>query len=211
MNALSASPTMIGDLYRVADLALFPAGNGLVLVYSKQNQVARFLRTEIVDLLTQCREFKTIDDHLQRYCSGRQMNAAMMRTMRRELIHLIQSGYLISQRTFREAPGKSGEHLSASQIASIGFPTCDRVETLQRLQNREEAHPAFWVQDVKSYISQLRQSALTPVDHLYSLNGGRETTQHLLVQFGEVLKWWPTIIETAGRLRMEGYRLAQPV
>ena len=43
------------------------------------------------------------------------------------------------------------------------------------------------------------------------LCGGLEIIQRSLVQFAQILKWWPAMVETARRLRADGYRLAQPI
>jgi hypothetical protein len=55
----------------------------------------------------------------------------------------------------------------------------------------------------------MRRSALLPAEQL--LRGGPEIFQRSLVQFAQILKWWPAMVETARRLRVEGYYLAQPI
>lgn len=126
-NIRSTSP----DQYQTADLLLFPAGDNLILVYSKNSQAARFLRTEIVELLMQCREFRTFEDHVQACCHERQMSPGMARTIRKELQHLIQSGYFLSRNNLCTPFPKSDKQEISPPITSIGFPTCDRVEALQ--------------------------------------------------------------------------------
>jgi hypothetical protein len=125
-------PNVLADQYRVADLELFPAGDNLILVYSKANQTAKFLRAEAVDLLMQCREFKTLDCHIQDYCSRRQVSIGIMHTLRRELQRLAQNGYLISQSSFLESPGSSYGQASPNRVVSVGFPTSNRVESLRQ-------------------------------------------------------------------------------
>ncbi len=85
------------------------------------------------------------------------------------------------------------------------------AELEERLRNREEPLPAFWLQDARALVAKARESALVPVTDLYALNGGSETLQHLLVQFGQMLTYWPAMLKTARHLRTEGYRLAQPL
>lgn len=130
----TSTPHMLGatDRYRVADLELFPAGDNLTLVHAKNNQSTRFLPREIVDLLLQCREFRTLDDHLQAYCRGRQVSAVTVRALRRELQKLTQNGCLISRSGVLQALLRPVEQVPPSVIASVGFPTCDRVQALQR-------------------------------------------------------------------------------
>lgn len=120
------------ELFQTTDLALFPMGDNLVLVYSKQSQAARLLRTEVADLLTHCREFKTLDDHIQACCRVQQVSPAAMRSMRRELQHLMQAGYLVSHSSMQTALQRSREQALPTRIASVGIPTCDRLETLQQ-------------------------------------------------------------------------------
>jgi hypothetical protein len=81
----------------------------------------------------------------------------------------------------------------------------------ERLQNSKERPPEFWAREAWQAIEQARRSAVAPVDELYELDGGREAFQLLMSRFGQVLSWWPQIVATAGRLRTEGTRLAQPV
>ncbi len=131
-ESFSFSAAVANDRYRVGDLVPFPAGDNLILVYSKNSQVARFLRAEIVDLLMQCREFKTLDEHLQTYCHRRQASAATLYALRRELQKLVQNGYLVSRSNTLESLQKPVEQANSVRITTIGFPTCDRVEALQR-------------------------------------------------------------------------------
>ena len=120
------------DQHRTADLALVPAGDGLVLVDAKNGEGPRYLRTQIVDLLLHCRTFATLDDHVRAYCHGSQASAATMLVMRRELERLARDGYLISRRSVLEALDQPRASPPSSPIACIAFPTCDRVETLHQ-------------------------------------------------------------------------------
>lgn len=131
MQPISDPPTT-ADVYRAADVALFPAGERLVLAYVRTTHDPQLLRADIVDLLVQCREFKTLDDHIHSYCQGRQASPATVRAMRRSLLQLVDQGYLVSrQSSLAQMPTDQRPH-AASRIVSIGFPTCERVATLQR-------------------------------------------------------------------------------
>ncbi|HEY7416806.1 MAG TPA: hypothetical protein VH593_16590, partial [Ktedonobacteraceae bacterium] len=120
------------DQYRMADLEFFPAGDNLVLACTRSGHKTCFLRAEIVDLLTNCREFKPLDEHIQAYCQGGQANAVMISTLRRELQRLAQNGYLLSQSDILADLHRSVERDLSPGITCIGFPTSERVETLQR-------------------------------------------------------------------------------
>jgi hypothetical protein len=84
-------------------------------------------------------------------------------------------------------------------------------ELEERLTGPAQPPPSFLAEDMRSLIALARRSALTPVDQLYAIAGGREPTQRLIAQFGRVLGWWPTMVEVARRMRAAGRRLAQPV
>src|SRR5260370_7272989 len=79
----------------------------------------------------------------------------------------------------------------------------------KQLHRSQESFPAFCRSDIEAYFERMRQRMLSPIEHL--LRGGPDMAQNSLVQFAQILKWWPTMVETAKRLRAEGYRLAQPI
>jgi hypothetical protein len=89
--------------------------------------------------------------------------------------------------------------------------------TEQHLQMCGEA-PAFWANDVRKYIAFVRQ-ALTRPDYCIPLDllnerspeEAQRLAQRLVYRFGQLLSWWPTIVEVAQDLRKRGQRLAQPV
>ncbi len=114
--------------------------------------------------------------------------------------------------------GKSLEEIGTISKSSFeGFLRAtifsNMSQTILDLEERlsQERPPAYWVQDAKAYIKQLRESAGAPMEELYEIEGGTETIQLLTRQFGQVLQWWPSIIETARYLRQQGIRLAQPL
>lgn len=127
-----ASGSAGSDYYRVAALDIFPAGEQSLLVSVKSSQEAGFIRGEIVDLLMQCQEWKTLDEHIQTYSQLRPLSPAVMRTMRRELQRLAQRGYLVGQKNIRAALHGFEAPAQSCQIASLVFPTSERVELLQR-------------------------------------------------------------------------------
>jgi hypothetical protein len=79
----------------------------------------------------------------------------------------------------------------------------------KHLQSSQEPFPIFWQRDVEAYLERMRQSTLLSVEQLFC--DGPEIFQRSLVQFAQILKWWPAIVEIARRLRTEGHRLAQPI
>jgi hypothetical protein len=87
----------------------------------------------------------------------------------------------------------------------------------ERLQASGEL-PEFWANDVKRYLAILRQAAAredycVPLELVVgrSRTQARELTRRLVFRFGQLLRWWPEMVEVAGRLRSGGERLARPV
>src|SRR6266852_4485455 len=122
--------------YRIADVAFFPVGNQRVLAYAKGTEATRLLQEAVANLLKQCCEFKTLDEHVNTYCQQQQVSDTMLQTLHHKLRHLLQhlaqDGYLISSSQIRHLFQGSGEQVSPPHITSIGFITCNRVEVLQR-------------------------------------------------------------------------------
>jgi hypothetical protein len=71
--------------------------------------------------------------------------------------------------------------------------------------------PDYWARDVQRYIVQIRRSASAPVGELYAGLGGRDALQRLLERFGQLLIWWPAILDAARGLAAAGERLTRPV
>jgi len=78
--------------------------------------------------------------------------------------------------------------------------------------------PRFWADDVKRMIEVLSTATIAtdyvvPID----LRRGREIeearrlSQELVAKFGELLEAWPAIVAAAGRLRMNGCRVTDPI
>lgn len=91
-------------------------------------------------------------------------------------------------------------------------------EYIAFLEHRLQSYgglPDYWATDVKGYISALRQH-LARKDYLIaqdllagrSPEEARRTAQRLVGKFGELLYWWPLIVQTAKTLRAQGHRLA---
>ncbi len=85
-----------------------------------------------------------------------------------------------------------------------------RVSLFEKLiRKHEKSCSASWKRDVEAYCTKVQQSMLQPVEQ--RMQGGSEMAQRLILQFAQILKWWPAMVETARRLRADGCLLAQPV
>ncbi len=113
-------------------MEFFPVGDGLVLTASKDGQATMFLRMEVADLLQSCREFKTLNEHIESYCLRRQASVAMRSAMYRELQKLSQSGCLTSYHNVITSLQKPMQKSLPTPITCIGFPTSERVDALER-------------------------------------------------------------------------------
>ncbi|GLV53980.1 hypothetical protein KDH_08310 [Dictyobacter sp. S3.2.2.5] len=132
-NTVGSTSTSSGsDLYRVADLEILPAGEHYLLVAVRRSREVSFLRRDVVDLLTHCHLWQTLDAHVQAYSQLRPLPANVLRTLRREVQRLAQRGYLIRQTDLLAELRACATPTRTSQIASIVFPTCERVELLHR-------------------------------------------------------------------------------
>ena len=75
--------------------------------------------------------------------------------------------------------------------------------------------PKYWADDVERYIDTLRESlsdkqSFVPLDLLYgrTISEARELTRRLVCKFGQLIHWWPEIMEASRSLRSQGHRLA---
>ena len=114
--------------WRMADLEIFPAGDGLSLVYSRDSGAAGFYRADTVVLLLSCREFRTIDEHLQAHARSGAFRADGS-VLRRELLRLSRAGFLVSADQL--LPRKVAGPLP-TPISTIVIPTRDRPQLLRR-------------------------------------------------------------------------------
>lgn len=87
----------------------------------------------------------------------------------------------------------------------------------QRLQ-ASDGLPRFWATDVNKFIERLSEAVrkpdyCVPLDLLHgrSHEEVRELAQRLVLNFGQLLRWWPAIVEMARELRVRGQRLAKRV
>src|SRR6266699_3856574 len=132
----SLSETIHTSQYRMADVTFFPVGDRRVLIGVRDTETMNLLQEVAANMLKQCNEFKTIDEHVETYCQKLQLSGTMLESIRYKLQHqhqqLAQQGYLISSSQLRQLFQASNEQVSLSPITSMVFPTGNRVEALQR-------------------------------------------------------------------------------
>jgi hypothetical protein len=118
--------------YQVDDLSIFPAGEGLHLVYAKTSHVARYLPADMLECLLSCQSFQTLDNHIQAYYTTHPSNPAKLHALRRELYHLANDGFFLSHESCIDVFRTPWKRSGSSCITSIGLITCNRVEALHR-------------------------------------------------------------------------------
>ncbi len=134
-----------------------------------------------------------------------------------------------SMMSIKERLGALGRHLT--ELGSMTLPDFEEFVriNLWRMQSDYisfmEAHlqshdssPQFWAHDVEELIDTLRkamegQDYVVPQDLLEDrgLDEARKLSQRLVLNFGQLLCWWPEIVEAARDLRAQGQRLAAPI
>jgi hypothetical protein len=100
----------------------------------------------------------------------------------------------------------------------VGKHVTESIATFEnRLQEGSDT-PAFWANDVRKYILMMRDSLTKqewniPLELLYGRNitETRKLTQKLVFKYGQLLFWWPSLVEAARHLRSRNERLAQGI
>jgi hypothetical protein len=89
-----------------------------------------------------------------------------------------------------------------------------QIVTLEHLLQAYERTPDFWAKDVERYIDVLHATlkdesyGLPPDNHDHDIGGSYRRAQHLVFNFGQMLYWWPEIVDVAKSLRAQEQRLA---
>ena len=119
--------------YRVAAFERFPVGDGLELVYITQHRVSRVFPSSVIDMLTRCQRFQTLEAHAQELCRILALGQEHFSATRAQLAELVDAGLLISQRDVLQRQVASRHPAQQpSQIATVGLVTYNRIEGLQR-------------------------------------------------------------------------------
>ena len=80
---------------------------------------------------------------------------------------------------------------------------------------RHDESPVYWANDVRKYIDILDRAVTNdaywlPLDlvNRYGVDDGRGIARRLVKKFGELLYWWPDIVNATSDLRAQGQRVA---
>jgi FkbH-like protein len=132
-GSLRSEDGMEVECYRAAAFERFPVGDALELVYQTHNRSPRVFPSPVIDLLTRCQRFQTLDAHAQELCGALALGQEHFSATRAQLAELVDAGLLLSQRDVLQRQISSGHPAQQpSQIATIGLVTYNRLEGLQR-------------------------------------------------------------------------------
>jgi hypothetical protein len=124
------------ELYCCADIERYPVGENLELVYLHDTHTSHILNSDAVNILVHCRDFKPLDDHV-RNCRKFLGDTYNIASIKKDLVELVDRGLLYRYRELidriRYSAAREMEFSHSSvRIQSIGCPTRDRLESLQR-------------------------------------------------------------------------------
>lgn len=132
MDTITSPATLQAQEFRLADVSIYPAGEKQTLVHTRETGAACFLHNTYVDLLKGCRTFQSLDAHLAAFCQDRQVDERARQGLRSKLEHLARDGYLVSRDQVLALFQQADESPAPPQITTLGIPTCNRVQALQR-------------------------------------------------------------------------------
>ncbi|HEY9810091.1 MAG TPA: HAD-IIIC family phosphatase [Halomicronema sp.] len=124
----NAGDVLESSYYRVADLEVVELPNKDALVYSRSCGVSRVLKAEIVRVLRECGEFKSLEDHAVNIAEDK----GLFLGVKGALSELAEAGFLVSQ---KEVFAKYKEGLREERvgnIASLGMVSCNRIDGAKR-------------------------------------------------------------------------------
>jgi hypothetical protein len=102
---------------------------------------------------------------------------------------------------------------SAQELRNLTF-----TALLEARLSEHGGSPSFWADDARKAIEFLRRTTLMTdyivprdVGNARDVDGARSLTRELVAKFGGLLEVWPTLVESARRLRAKGCRVSEPV
>ena len=91
-------------------------------------------------------------------------------------------------------------------------------KTKSQLAQEPAKNPNYRADDARKAIEFLRRTTVMTdyivprdVGNARDVDGARSLTRELVAKFGGLLEVWPTLVESARRLRAKGCRVSEPV
>jgi hypothetical protein len=118
--------------FRGTDVTFYPAGD-VEVVSSLLESRAAIVPRLTGELLARCRGFRSLDEHALELCRTAGLAASRAEAIRRRLDSLREAGFLTRYDDLLRRCGAGRDAPEApAAIATLGIPTCDRVEVLAR-------------------------------------------------------------------------------
>ncbi len=117
-----------------------PLPENLVLTRSQRTGKQAILKANVLFVLRHCREFKTIENHVQHISSEFTELRLKQDEIRQVLLTTKNAGLLISHQKIVNELGTPAAETSSKDIPTICITTCDRPDSLQRLLFSIQAH-----------------------------------------------------------------------
>jgi hypothetical protein len=120
------------ELYRRGDVISFPIGSDESLVYCRSDRQAKILPTFIASLLPYCSSFNTLEAHAQACVRSLRLDQQQIDHIHDSLFVLAEAGFLTSISSARELIQERPSENELHKIATVGFVTHNRRESLRR-------------------------------------------------------------------------------
>src|ERR1700722_14816580 len=130
---MTASGATKAQLFRVRlNLIRYSDGSNEQLIYCPVSRVARTLPNLTVQILGRCRNFATLDQHAAQVCNEMGFDHWHRASTRKILVDLAEAGLLVSREAYTSSFLGSSQEESKASISSLGIPTCNRPQQLER-------------------------------------------------------------------------------
>lgn len=120
------------ELYCRGDVISFPVGSDESLVYCRNNHEANILPTFIASLLPYCSSFNTLESHAQACVRNLRLDQQQIDYIYDSLFDLVEAGLLTNISSVRDLRQESSPENALRKIATIGFVTHNRTDSLRR-------------------------------------------------------------------------------
>lgn len=151
--AQPARPAPRGPLYAAVDGRAASLSNSECIFQARDGGELHVMTHQVLQALDQCREFRTLDEHVARVTSVLPGLGGQAEAVRHVLGGLVERGVLRSDSQFLEALARADEVRPAA-LAAVAIRACDRPAQLGRLLDSLAAHgrrhgrsDAVWIID----------------------------------------------------------------
>jgi FkbM family methyltransferase len=147
-TTIAHTQALDAQAYRQADIAVYPADEWHALVYARETEAMDLLHATYVRLLMQCREFKTLEEHLAAFCQHQPCDQRLQEGLRCKLQHLAQQGYLIARNLSESTLPQDDEPTSETARAAGVIYELPNGLTLVRPATSSIGHIKFGYEEI---------------------------------------------------------------